>query len=222
MRPRIGKMVPSSSGHWEITTALATPPLSLLYLETDTWDGFRGPRVGSISGLSFRLIRQRWESARPAWGLQWGPRAWKHFPPPSCQNMGISSPLWALASRDQLENGRVYSVGLSEPDIPTLGLLPHFASVTWSLFMLNGFSHFGRIFKSLEYNREMVPDSLLPLIQPTLGRLWGRAVTLGSVKGQSLIYIPGTSFAKVFLCFATSCPGNKNQAPPKEIRKQQS
>ena len=90
-------------------------------------------------------------------------------------------------------------MGLSEPDIPTLGLLPHFTSVTRSLFMLNGFSHFGRIFKSLEYNREMVPDSLLPLTQPTLGRLWGRAVTLGSVKGQSLILHPWN-----FLCQGVS------------------
>ena len=72
----------------------------VLYLETDTWDGFRGARAGSISGLSFGLIRQRWESAKPAWGLQWGPSAWKLFPPSPWQDMGISSPLWALASRD--------------------------------------------------------------------------------------------------------------------------
>lgn len=30
----------------------------------------------------------------------------------------------------QLEHGRVYSVGLSEPHVPTLGILPHFDSVT--------------------------------------------------------------------------------------------
>lgn len=124
------------------------------HITVGNWKEFRGPRVESVSDLSFGLLRQRGGPARSDCGIQQGPSPLKHHlplhSPLLVSVISFLSPSFEGLIRKAAERG--VQLGAIWSVVPTLVLLSPFASVPWNLFIPNGFSYLWRIFESPECN----------------------------------------------------------------------